>query len=96
MIINDVKNLPDPCPPDSLCGVSPGLANGTLVAFDGHLLASSKAIDAGTPQGAPTADLDGRPRDATPDVGAYEYDPWEPTAWRYLPALTRARTSESH
>ncbi|MEA3396262.1 MAG: Ig-like domain-containing protein, partial [Chloroflexota bacterium] len=40
---------------------------------DYHLQGNSPAIDAGTPAGAPPADLDGTPRDAAPDMGAYEY-----------------------
>ncbi|MCG6964506.1 MAG: PKD domain-containing protein, partial [Acidobacteria bacterium] len=38
-----------------------------------HLQSGSPAIDAGTATGAPVDDLDGVPRDATPDLGAYEY-----------------------
>ncbi|MBN1955906.1 MAG: BMP family ABC transporter substrate-binding protein [Anaerolineae bacterium] len=41
-------------------------------AGDYHLQVGSPCIDAGTPEGAPLADLDGNPRDATPDMGAYE------------------------
>jgi len=33
----------------------------------------SPAIDAGNPDGATTCDVEGLPRDAQPDVGAYEY-----------------------
>jgi len=40
---------------------------------DYHLAAGSPCIDAGTPAGAPTHDLEGTPRDATPDMGAYEW-----------------------
>jgi hypothetical protein len=45
-------------------------------AKDLHLLANSSAIDAGTPEGAPAIDCDGRgrPAGAGVDVGAYEYD----------------------
>jgi hypothetical protein len=41
---------------------------------DFHLLVSSPAVDAGTPAGAPSVDLDGSPRPvgAAVDVGAYE------------------------
>jgi hypothetical protein len=40
---------------------------------DLHLKDSSPCINAGTPDGAPLFDLDGNPRDALPDMGAYEY-----------------------
>ncbi|MBU1879184.1 MAG: hypothetical protein KJ734_09575, partial [Chloroflexi bacterium] len=56
---------------------------------DYHLQAGSPAIDAGTPAGAPADDLEGRPRDAHPDMGAYEYTTWTPTAWLYLPFVAR-------
>lgn len=51
--------------------VSPGLPN-----YDYHLVASSPAIDHGTPS-AVTDDLDGQPRPqgAAPDIGADEYTP---------------------
>ncbi|MBC7238047.1 MAG: hypothetical protein H5T69_19560, partial [Chloroflexi bacterium] len=39
---------------------------------DYHLRQDSPALDAGTSQGAPTIDLEGRPRGASPDLGAYE------------------------
>ncbi len=56
-------------------------------AGDYRLQANSPAINAGTLAGAPADDLDGRPRDAQPDIGAYE---WRvPTAWLYLPVLLR-------
>jgi hypothetical protein len=41
-------------------------------AGDYHLSGGSPCVDAGTPTGAPTTDLDGAARDATPDIGAYE------------------------
>jgi len=40
---------------------------------DYHLTAASPAINAGTPIGAPPYDLDGAPRDAQPDIGAFEF-----------------------
>jgi predicted outer membrane repeat protein len=40
---------------------------------DYHLAAGSPAIDTGTPAGAPTHDIEGTTRDATPDMGAYEW-----------------------
>ncbi len=41
--------------------------------WDMRLRAGSVAIDAGTDLDAPVADIDGMPRDSTPDVGAYEF-----------------------
>ena len=86
-LINGVKNPPDPCPPDSQCGVSPGLVNESIDAFDGHLVDTSPAIDSGTALGAPSGDLEYRPRDDSPDIGAYER--WEPVAWAYTPTVVR-------
>jgi len=86
-IINGVKNEPSPCPSGSLCGVPPGLLNESITNFDAHLNSDSPAIDAGTTDGAPTDDFDGRPRDAQPDIGAYER--WEPAAWAYLPLVVK-------
>jgi hypothetical protein len=40
---------------------------------DYHLGVGSPCIDAGTPAGAPAADVEGTPRDAAPDMGAYEW-----------------------
>jgi predicted outer membrane repeat protein len=40
---------------------------------DYHLQVDSPCIDTGTPAGAPATDLEGTPRDATPDMGAYEW-----------------------
>jgi len=40
---------------------------------DYHLGVGSPAIGAALPAGAPPADLDGVPRDASPDMGAYEW-----------------------
>ena len=40
---------------------------------DFHLQPDSPCIDAGTPDGAPTDDIEGNPRDEFPDMGAYEY-----------------------
>jgi len=39
---------------------------------DLHLQAGSPAVDAGSAADAPSDDAEGRPRDATPDIGAYE------------------------
>ena len=43
------------------------------IAYGMRLTAGSPAIDAGTTQGAPSIDFDGRIRDALPDIGAYEF-----------------------
>lgn len=64
---------------NSACGMDNGhnidadplyvdVANGDL-----HLVFDSPAVDQGTPTGAPKVDVDGNPRDAVPDMGAYEY-----------------------
>jgi hypothetical protein len=76
-LIVDVKdNL---CPgAHDFCGVSPGLANPAVDTFDAHLLATSPAIDQGSPGDAPPDDFDGQPRGAQPDIGAYEYGPSSP------------------
>jgi hypothetical protein len=49
----------------------PGVAD--AAGGDYHLQAGSPCIDAGTSDGAPTADIEGTPRDAFPDMGAYEW-----------------------
>jgi len=93
-IITGTKNMPSPCPTGSLCGVSPGLQNESITNFDAHLLQTSPAINAGTSEGAPTDDFAGRPRDAQPDIGAYEWQ--QPVAWLYLPLVAKEwATSES-
>jgi hypothetical protein len=88
-IINGVKATPDPCPAHSLCGVAPGLVGEAIESFDAHLAEGSPAIDAGTTDGAPSHDVEGRPRDAQPDIGAYEHGEWEPLSRLYLPLLAR-------
>jgi hypothetical protein len=87
LIITDVKGMPDPCPPNSLCNVDPGLVNLSISSFDAHLLPNSPAIDAGTAEGAPSVDFDGFPRDVIPDIGAYEFR--AASAWIYLPVVLR-------
>jgi hypothetical protein len=84
-IIQGVKNMPSPCPLQSQCGVLPGLLDEGIDTFDARLQTNSPAIDKGTSDDAPSDDLAGRPRDASPDIGAYEL--WEPVAWAYLPAV---------
>lgn len=71
-VITNVKD--DLCPgAHDHCNVSPGLTNTGTDTFDSHLQASSPAINAGIPTGAPTSDFDARLRDAQPDIGAYEW-----------------------
>jgi hypothetical protein len=91
-IIDGVKGTPDPCPPDSFCDVSPGLVNGDIDDFDAHLTVGSPAIDAGTKETVPPDDFDGHPRDAQPDIGAYERREGAPTSNVYLPLLARHRS----
>jgi hypothetical protein len=43
------------------------------VSGDYHLGVGSPCSDAGTSTGAPPADIEGTPRDAAPDMGAYEW-----------------------
>ena len=40
---------------------------------DYHLQSDSPCVDTDTPAGAPAADIEGTPRDAAPDMGAYEW-----------------------
>ena len=88
VIVNVKENV---CPGVySICGVSPGLVNSSIDAFDAHLLASSPAINAGTANGAPSDDFDARPRDAQPDIGAYE---WRQSTSLYLPLILRGGLS---
>ena len=69
-------------------------------AVDPHLRAGSPAINDGTANGAPRDDLEGRARDARPDIGAYEWvggtpspSPATPTHTRTVaPTATRTRT----
>lgn len=89
VIIKDLKAAPDPCPPDSLCDVSPGLIDESIDAFDAHLTAGSPAIDVGATDGAPVDDFGGRPRDAQPDIGAYEHSARALTSLVYLPIALR-------
>jgi len=73
-LINGVRfgNV-EPCnSPNNLCDISASLADSRIDSFDGHLTANSPAVNAGTTSGAPDDDLEGNPRDANPDIGAYE------------------------
>jgi hypothetical protein len=53
-------------------GAGPAYAEAWLT-YDYRLQDGSPAIDAGTPDGAPAGDIEGTLRDATPDMGAYEW-----------------------
>ncbi len=50
-----------------------------------RLQAGSPAIDAGTASGAPGDDLEGKPRDAAPDMGAFEWSGYR----LYLPLILK-------
>jgi hypothetical protein len=54
-----------------LVGVSPQFVNPSGADF--HLAGTSPAINSGSSQGAPADDFAGHPRDAHPDIGAYEF-----------------------
>lgn len=62
-----------------------------LVIGNLHLVFDSPAVDMGTPTGTPRTDIDGNPRDARPDMGAYEYQ------WLriYLPHIFRNYGTQS-
>ncbi|MBN1401020.1 MAG: right-handed parallel beta-helix repeat-containing protein [Anaerolineae bacterium] len=63
---------------------------------DLHLREGSPAIDAGSLQGAPTHDLEGRARDGLPDLGAYEWraaGPWAEPVW--LPLIFKLGAPEA-
>ncbi|MGC9350318.1 MAG: right-handed parallel beta-helix repeat-containing protein [Anaerolineae bacterium] len=64
----------------------PGFVSGWPDA-DLHLAAQSPAVDAGSTLAAPEDDLEDQPRDAHPDLGAYELR--EPAASIYVPLLIR-------
>jgi hypothetical protein len=63
-VATDIVNRP--------AGVGPLASNGGSTQTIA-LLRGSAAIDAGTTAGAPTTDERGVPRDAHPDIGAYEF-----------------------
>lgn len=74
-LLHGLKNIPLPCPNGSLCAIEPGLASAAIEAFDAHLLASSPTIGQALAASAPADDFAGCPRDAWPDMGAYEQRP---------------------
>ncbi|MGA7615604.1 MAG: choice-of-anchor Q domain-containing protein [Thermoanaerobaculia bacterium] len=77
VLVYGVKD--DACPGShAICGAPPGLVGPGASSFDARLLASSPAINAGTTEGAPRIDFAGAPRDALPDIGAYEWRPAPP------------------
>jgi hypothetical protein len=57
------------------------------MAYDFRLQDDSPAIDAGTPDGAPAEDIEGTLRDASPDMGAYEWA--EGGYFIYLPIIIK-------
>ena len=87
-ITDDVKEGACPGSHD-VCGVSTGLSNTDIDAFDAHLLSDSPAINSALPGVAPVDDFDGRTRDASPDIGAYEW--WEAVSRVYLPLTASAQ-----
>jgi hypothetical protein len=54
-----------------------------------YLGESSPAVDSGSATEAPSTDVEGRPRDTQPDIGAFER--WEPSAWIFLPLAIHDR-----
>jgi predicted outer membrane repeat protein len=66
-------------------GVGPAFADQWL-SYSYRLLPGSPAIDAGTAIGAPATDIEGNPRDATPNMGAYE-NKWDFIT--FLPLILR-------
>lgn len=87
-LIHGAKGAP-PCPgAHDLCEVEPRLVSSILDAFDAHLLPDSPAINRGDPNSAPGDDFTGNPRDAQPDIGAYERRSEQ--GWReFLPRASR-------
>jgi len=51
------------------------------------LRSDSPAINSDSAADAPADDFDGRPRDARPDIGAYEF--WQPVARVYPPLVVK-------
>ncbi len=86
-LIHNVKENPCPVGAHDVCQ-SPDLVSGAVDGFDGHLQSTSPAVDAGDTAAAPSHDFAGRPRDAVPDIGAYEYFDLSPQA--YLPLVSRS------
>ncbi len=79
--------------PGNLCGDPLFLRPAWGEPGDYHLQAGSPAIDTGTADGAPTVDLENRPRDARPDIGASEYR--QLTSWLYLPLVARLTINDN-
>ena len=58
----------------------------SMANSDFQLQSTSPVINAGVATGAPVLDLEGRPRDMHPDIGAYEWHPFRRPA-RYVPLI---------
>lgn len=72
--VSGVKD--DACPGQhTVCNVDPGLVSSSLATFDAHLVSTSPVIGFAAKTDAPALDFDSFPRDAAPDLGAYEYHP---------------------
>lgn len=69
------RHVKGACPgTHNACGeAAVGLVDEGVDTFDARLLPTSPARDAGLPEAAPAVDFNGLPRDARPDIGAYEY-----------------------
>jgi hypothetical protein len=55
------------------CNVDPLVVRAEIDGFDGRLRKGSPAIGAAESASATATDVDGRPRDSRPDIGAHEY-----------------------
>jgi hypothetical protein len=93
-IVHNVKNIECGAGGDYVSSGSHDLCQDPLLtgplagtAYGLKLTAASPAIDAGTSQGAPAVDFEGRPRDDHPDLGAYEWR--AASGWFFVPLILR-------
>jgi hypothetical protein len=81
------------CPvgPNDIC-TNPQVLNDDIMNFDGHLKATSPAIDKGTSEGAPSDDIEGnlRPQGKGIDIGAYEFLQGGEEKHYFIPASAKA------